>query len=260
MMRHFWKFYGLYSREVSRFFLVPLQTIVTPGFTSFLYLVIFGITIGHMVNVRDNIPYLVFLIPGIILMSLIRGAFENASSSIMIAKYTNEFQDLKTSPLSAHHIIFAKSLSSVTRGLCVTLINLAIGYALYYASSGQWVNLAHPFLFIFMCLFLAFIFSNLGIAFACFAKSYDHVSGFNMLVLMPMIYLGGVFYDIERLPDLWKNISAYNPIVYMMEALRFAFFDFYKTSFALSFFVTFISFIISYFLAYYGVSRTKNYL
>ena len=258
MVKSLWKFYGIYTKEVARFLTVPLQTLITPLLTSFLYLLIFGITMGKMMTTHSGHPYFVFLLPGIILLCLIRSTYENASGSIMIAKYTNEFQDLLTSPLSMHHIILAKSAASITRGFVVALLTLLMGYILFYTSTNSFILFAHPLLFLLMCFLIGFIFSNIGITFSILAKTYDHISGFNMLILTPLTYLGGVFYDINNLPSVWKTLSLYNPIVYMMEGLRFTFFNTSQTSFITSFLITILSCIVSYLLACYSIIKTKN--
>lgn len=258
MTKGYWKFYGLYTKEVFRFLKVPIQTLITPLFTSFLYLLIFGITLGKVIQTTGPVSYFIFLLPGVILLSVIRSAYENAAGAIMISKYTNEFQDLITSPFSIHTIILAKSLASITRGIFISVMTLAVGYALYFSFSGSLIYFAHPIMFVFMCCIIGFIFSNIGVAFAILARTYDHISGFNMLILTPLIYLGGVFYDVANLPSFWKVVSLYNPIVYMMDALRYTFFNTCESSFMTSFLITVASFVLSYLLAWYSLVRTKN--
>ena len=130
-MTYLKKLLGLMKKECRRYLQVPLQTIGTPIISSALYFLIFGVSLQAMIRSGSEVPYLVFLIPGLVAMNMVKNAFENSTSSLTGAKYVNELQDLRTSPLSRQQIIWAKSLASLSRGFCVGLLTFIVG-AIFY--------------------------------------------------------------------------------------------------------------------------------
>ena len=215
------QFYTLIRREVLRFLKVIAQTIVTPLVSSGLYLMIFGVSLGSQIELKNGLPYLAFLIPGLVMMGCLNNAFQNSSSSIISSKFSGDLEDFKASPLKPVQIISALSVAAMLRGLLVGLITFMVGEVAYYSVYSELLPVSHPAL---MALFLALgsmTFANLGICVAFWAKTFDQMSAVGGFILLPLIYLGGVFFSVEHLPSFWKSVSLYNPLLYMINGVRY---------------------------------------
>jgi ABC-2 type transport system permease protein len=211
----------LLRREVHRFFKVLVQTVVTPFISSFLYLMVFGITLGSSVEAQKGFSYLAFLIPGLCMMGLMNNAFQNSSSSITIGKFTGELEDLKVLPLGHHQIIWAMALASVVRGTLVGLITFFVGSGFHYYQYGEWLGVAHPGVLLFFVLVGGLTFGMLGITTAFWAKTFDQLSAVSAFVLLPLTYLGGVFISIDHLHPFWQGIAKLNPLLYLINGVRY---------------------------------------
>lgn len=214
-------FWTLFRREIARFVKVVAQTVITPIVTSMLYLMIFGVSLGKEISLESGLPYLAFLIPGLVMMSCLNNAFQNSSSSIIAAKFSGDLEDLKASPLSMSQIIWALNLAALVRGLIVGCITLMVGQICYYVNFSQFLPIAHPLLLLIFLVFGALTFSSIGICVAFWAKTFDQMSAVGGFVLLPLIYLGGVFFSVDHLPSFWKTVSMYNPLLYMINGVRF---------------------------------------
>lgn len=251
---------GLFKREVDRFFKVPLQTLGAPIINSFLYLLIFGVSLGHSITLNQNIPYLAFLIPGLIAMSVIKNAFDNATSSIMGQKYVNELQDHRTAPLSLQQLCIARSLASLVRGLLVGLITYLVGQCFYLFFKGHFLPIHDPWIFIYFVLFGGLAFGSLGIAIGMWSKSFEHVGAVSMLVLLPLIYLGGVFFSLDEAHTFWQTLSHFNPLYYMINGIRYGMLGASDIHPPLAGAVTFAFFLLCYALALFSLRSGKNYI
>jgi ABC-2 type transport system permease protein len=214
-------FLTLLRREIARFVKVIAQTVVTPIVTSTLYLMIFGVSLGQQIHIEGQIPYLAFLIPGLVMMSCLNNAFQNSSSSIIAAKFSGDLEDLKASPLSMMQIIWALNLAALLRGLMVGTITFLVGEAAYLFTFHELLPIAHPFLLVLFLMLGALTFASIGICVAFWAKTFDQMSAVGGFVLLPLIYLGGVFFSVDHLPPFWRAISMYNPLLYMINGVRF---------------------------------------
>jgi ABC-2 type transport system permease protein len=259
-MNKFTQLMGLYNREVARFLKVPLQTVGAPIINSLLYLLIFGVSLGHSIQLESNIPYLAFLIPGLIAMSMIKNSFDNATSAIMGQKYVNELQDLRVAPLSYQQLIAAKSLSSLTRGLFVGLITYIVGQVFYVIQMGHFLPVEDPVIFLYFSLFGGLAFGNLGIAIGMWSKSFEHVGAVSMLILLPLIYLGGVFFSLEGLHSFWQSLSHFNPLFFMINGIRYGMLGHTDIHLGVASLVTFGFFLLCYFLAYLSLRNGSNYI
>ncbi len=221
-MNLFWvPFYSLLFREVKRFMRVASQTLLTPIVSSTLYLMIFGVSLGSQIKVQGDVPYLLFLIPGLVMMGCLNNAFQNSSSSIISSKFAGDLEDLKASPLTPNQILMALGLAAVVRGLVVALITFVVGEVSYYFTYGEWFGVVHPFwLFLFLVLG-GLSFANIGIVAAFWAKSFDQISAIGGFLLVPLIYLGGVFFSVDLLPPFWKQVALMNPLLYVINGVRF---------------------------------------
>lgn len=214
-------FLMLLRREIHRFIKVLVQTVVTPFISSFLYLMVFGITLGANVEPQKGHTYLAFLIPGLCMMGLINNAFQNSSSSVTIGKFTGELEDLKVLPLSHHQIIWAMSLAAVVRGSIVAVITYVVGSGFHYYQYGQLLSVANPGYLAFFVIAGGLLFGMLGISTAFWAKTFDQLSAVSAFVLLPLTYLGGVFISIDHLHPFWQGIAKLNPLLYLINGVRY---------------------------------------
>lgn len=211
----------LFKKEVKRFLKVMMQTIVTPFMSSFLYLLVFGVSLGAKMNDMYAVSYLAFLIPGLMMMGLMNNAFQNSSSSIAVMKFSGDLEDIRVTPLSSHHILVAMGLGSVIRGLTVAIVTYLVGVVFYYLQFGELLGISHPLVLSYFVLVGGFIFGLLGICAGFWAKSVEHVAAFTNFILLPLLYLGGVFVSIESLPSWAKTLSSYNPVLYLINGMRY---------------------------------------
>lgn len=207
----------LFKRETNRFMKVYLQTLFAPVFSNLLYFAIFGLSLYKAVPDVNGITYLQFLVPGLIAMGIINNAFQNPSSSLIIMKYQGLIQNLLTIPLKRSEIMLAFVFSAVLRGLLVGFMT--------YLTAIIFVELPyHSFLIITLAaLIIALFFSFLGLLVGIWAKEFDRNAFVQNFVLTPLTFLGGVFYSLDRLPQIAQNISMANPIVYLIDLLRYGF-------------------------------------
>ncbi|MDY2947428.1 MAG: ABC transporter permease [Mannheimia varigena] len=210
-------FYTLACKECRRILRIWRQTLVPPVITTTLYFLIFGKLIGGRIGEMNGVGYMEFIAPGLIMMTAITASYVNTASSFFLSKFTRDFEELLISPLSTHNIIWGYVLGSILRaGLAALLVMLV---AMVFVSFD-----IHSFAIINLTLFLTIVaFALGGLINAVFAKSFDDVGLIPTFVLTPLTYLGGVFYSISLLPEFWQTVSKFNPIVYMINGLRYGF-------------------------------------
>lgn len=218
---HIYPFYSLLRREISRFMKVVVQTVLMPFMTASLYLMIFGVSLGNQITLQSGITYLAFLIPGLVMMGCLNNAFQNSSSSIIISKFSGDLEDLKAAPLSALQIIWALCLAALFRGLVVGGVTYLVGELAHYFMHGQFLGVAHPFALAAFLVIGSLIFASVGISVAFWSRSFDQLSAISGFILLPLIYLGGVFFSVEHLPGFWKDVSYYNPLLYLINGVRY---------------------------------------
>jgi ABC-2 type transport system permease protein len=214
-------FLSLLHREIMRFMKVVVQTVITPFVSAALYLMIFGVSLGERIVHKDQLPYMAFLIPGLVMMGCLNNSFQNSSSSIISSKFSGDLEDLKVSPLSSTQIILALSTAALLRGLMVGAVTFAVGELAYYWMYSQPLAVAHPLALVTFLVIGCLSFACFGIMVAFWAKSFDQLSAITGFVLMPLIYLGGVFFSVEHLPPFWRSISMGNPLLYMINGVRY---------------------------------------
>lgn len=248
-------FWVLYRREISRFMKVAVQTVFAPIVSSALYLLIFGVSLGENINLQNGFSYLVFLIPGIITMSALNNSFQNTSSSIVVGKFGGELEDLRVAPLGISSIIWAMALGGLTRGLLVGFITFLVGEGFYFFNTGAFLAVMHPMLLILFLIFGCLTFSFLGIAVAFWANSFDQLSAISSFVLLPLIYLGGVFFSLSSLHSFWQTLSKFNPLLYFINGVRFGFLGFSDIDFRICLIVSVISLALFYIISYRILSK-----
>ena len=214
-------FLMLLSREIQRFFKVIAQTVFIPVINSFIYLLIFGVSLGRYIQVMEGVSYLEFLIPGLVMMGCMNNGYQNGSSSLLSMKFGGEIIDIKASPLTVQHIIWAMSIGGLCRGLTVGFVIFLSGELFHYIYEGSFLIPTHPFYFILFCVIGGLAFTKLGITVAFFGKTFDHVSAIGGFIIAPLIMLGGVFFSLDNLSPFWIKVSSFNPLLYFINGVRY---------------------------------------
>jgi len=217
---------ALFYKEVLRFWKVSFQTIAAPVLTAVLYLLIFGHVLEDRVQVYEGVNYTAFLIPGLVMMSVLQNAFANSSSSLVQSKIMGNLVFLLLTPLSHWSWYFAYVLSAVLRGVVVGLGVLLATAVFVWQSSVLNMSLwpAQPLWVLIFALLGAAMLGTLGLIAGLWADKFDQMAAFQNFVIMPMTFLSGVFYSIHSLPDFWQRVSHLNPFFYMIDGFRYGFF------------------------------------
>jgi ABC-2 type transport system permease protein len=203
-------------REIVRIMRIWTQTLIPPAITMTLYFVIFGKLIGSRIGtIQGGFSYMQYIVPGLVMMSIITNSYGNISSSFFGAKFSRAVEEMLVSPMPNWVILLGYVTGAVTRGLVVGVLVLLI--ALFFTS----LHVAHPLITFFSVLLGATIFSLAGFVNAVYAKKFDDIALVPTFVLTPLTYLGGVFYSVNMLGEPWQAISRANPILYMVNAFRF---------------------------------------
>lgn len=209
-------FKALVGREIQRFLSVFGQTILPPVVSSFLYIFIFGFSIGRSLQQAGGVSYLEFLIPGLVMMYLIEGSYGNTSSSLFVSRWANHIQEILVTPLSYLEMVVAFLIGGLVRslltGLGVYLVSLIfVRFPVY--------NLA---LAIYFVVFVSLGFASVGILVGLISEEFEHISMWTTFVIEPLIFFGGVFHSLDMVPPLLRVITIANPIFYMVNGLRYA--------------------------------------
>jgi ABC-2 type transport system permease protein len=208
----------LLYKEVLRFWKVSFQTVAAPILTALLYLLIFGHVLEGRVKVYDRIEYTAFLVPGLVMMSVLQNAFANSSSSLIQSKITGNLVFVLLTPLSHWSWFLAYVGASVARGL---MVGLGVFIVTVWFTH---VGFAAPVWIIVFALLGAGMLGALGLIAGLWAEKFDQMAAFQNFVIMPMTFLSGVFYSIHSLPEFWQRVSHLNPFFYMIDGFRYGFF------------------------------------
>ncbi len=210
----FVSFYTLLKKEVLRFLSVSLQTILAPVVTGSLYLLIFGVSLGGKVNFNENFTYIQFIVPGLILQGVMSNSFQNTSSSLFFSRYIGNIVDILVTPITPTQFIAAYTLAAILRGV---VVGLAIFLISLFFTGLPWVNPGLAILFLFLS---SFLFAQFGFITAILSKDFDTLSMFSNFLILPLIYLGGMFYPVSHLPPFWNHLSRLNPLFYLIDGFR----------------------------------------
>jgi ABC-2 type transport system permease protein len=223
------RFFTLWRRELNRFMKIKRQTVGAPLLETFLYISVFGAALGTRIDELHGFDYVVFVIPGLIMMAWAMNSFSNNASSILQQKFQGAIQDQLSSPASPTELLFAFSLGGFMRGMLVALLTLT--------ASAFLVDLPveHVFLLIPSLFLVGFFFAQLGVLIGVRAEQFDDVALAQQFVLTPLIFLGGVFYSASLLPEPFQTLTHFNPVYYMISLVRYGFLGYSETSIALSF-------------------------
>jgi ABC-2 type transport system permease protein len=209
---------ALLYKEVLRFWKVSFQTVAAPVLTAVLYMLIFGHVLQDHVKVYDKVQYTAFLVPGLVMMSVLQNAFANSSSSLIQSKITGNLVFVLLTPLSHRSWFAAYVGASMARGLAVGL-----GVFIVTALFGQ-PGFAQPQWIVIFALLGAAMLGALGVIAGLWAEKFDQMAAFQNFIIMPMTFLSGVFYSIHSLPEVWQRVSHLNPFFYMIDGFRYGFF------------------------------------
>lgn len=207
----------LVMREIMRFLKVAGQTIIAPVITTLLFFTVFALALGGVVRETGDLPFLVFLAPGLVMMGLAQNAFQNTSSSLVIAKVHGTIDDILMSPLSPAELATGYILGGVARGLAVGLVTLLC--MLPFVNPG----LHSLFWVVFHGVAGAAMMAMLGMVAGIWADKFDKVAAFTNFVVTPLTFLSGTFYSIDRLPPEWQVLALFNPFFYMIDGFRYGF-------------------------------------
>ncbi len=225
-------FTTLLQKEILRFWRVASQTLLTPIITASLYLFVFGATLGERLSVLEGFSYAQFVIPGLILMGVINNSFANTSSSLFMSRYLGGIVDLLVTPVSPPQFILAYTIAAMLRGCLVGSVVLLISTLF---ADLPWSS---PLLAVLMAMMASFLFAQFGLIAAIFAHNFDTLSMYSNFLILPLIYLGGVFYPISILPEPWEQFSYLNPLFYLIDGFRHAILGVGDTSYFLAFAVS----------------------
>jgi ABC-2 type transport system permease protein len=208
-------FRTIVRKEITRILRIWGQTIVPPAITMTLYFVIFGNLIGSRIGEMGGFDYMQFIVPGLVMMSVISNSYGNMVSSFFGAKFGKHIEELLISPLPNWVILFGYVTGAVARGMMVGAVVLLV--SLFFTR----IEIQHPWITLSVLILTAVVFAMAGMVNAIFARKFDDIAIIPTFILTPLTYLGGVFYSIKLLPEFWQNVSAFNPILYMVNGFRF---------------------------------------
>lgn len=205
----------LFRREIERFIAVYRQTVLPGMISSGLYILVFGFTLERRINTIEDVPYTLFIIPGLIMMNTLTNATANTSSSILQMKLLQQLPDILTAPLSSFEISVAFILGGTVRGLVNGILVLLLGVLL------TGMTVVSPIATILFLTIVSFAFASIGLLLGQLADTWDQLSMLQNFFLTPLSFLGGIFYSIKMLPDWAQSLSFFNPVYYMINGVRY---------------------------------------
>lgn len=245
-------FITILTKEIRRFSRIWLQTLLPPAITIALYFIIFGTLMGSRIGQMSGFDYIDFVIPGLIMMSVITNSYSNVVSSFFGAKFQRSIEELLVSPVPNYIILSGFILGGVARGLAVGFIVTCL--SLFFSD----LQVAHLLVTIAIIFLTAVLFSLAGFINAVFANNFDDISIIPTFVLTPLTYLGGVFYSVSMLPDFWQGVSLANPILYMVSTFRYGLLGISDTSVVWSFMMVIVFCVVMFGYALYLLGRGKK--
>ncbi len=206
-----------YAKEVKRFYKVGFQTLVAPVVTTLLFLAIFTLALGRTLAELGGVPFEQFLAPGLIMMAIIQNSFSNTTSSLMISKIQGNIVDMLMPPISPGELTSGFVLGGATRGLAVALF-VGVVMSLFVP-----LRIHDAGMIVFHAVSASLMLSLIGLITAVWADKFDQIASITNFVIMPLSFLSGTFYSIERLPPMWQDIALINPFFYMIDGFRYGF-------------------------------------
>lgn len=209
---------AIYKFEMARTFRTPLQSIVSPVISTSLYFVVFGAAIGPRMQEIDGVPYGAFIVPGLIMLSLLTQSIANASFAIYFPKFTGTIYELLSAPVAWWEAVIAYVGAAATKSILLGLIILAT--ATFFVP----LRIEHPAMMLFFLVLTAATFSLFGFIIGIWADGFERLQVVPLLVVTPLAFLGGSFYSIDMLPPFWRTVTLFNPVVYLISGFRWSFY------------------------------------
>lgn len=209
------QFRTLVKREILRFVRRPYNTFLPPIITNSLYFAVFGVILGNRIGEIAGVSYLQFVLPGLVVLGAISDSFENASFSIFHGRWNEYINAITVSPMSDINKVTAYVASSAVRGIITALLIIAVGWI--FTS----VPASNPLYLVAFVLVITTLFGGLGVICGLWASDFDYLTVMNQFILRPLVFFGAVFYSLEILPAFWRNVSLLNPMVYMVNGVRY---------------------------------------
>jgi ABC-2 type transport system permease protein len=209
--------FALGSREVLRVLKLWTQTIVAPVVASFLFILVFGLSLSGRIRQVDGVDYRVFIVPGLITMAMVQAAYSNNASSVFQARFDRYLNDVLASPMRNWEINVGLSLGGIVRALLIGFSLLALAIPI------TGVPIRQPLVLLSAVALGLTLFASLGVVVGIYAKSWDHAGFVQNILIVPLSFLGGVFYSVDTLPSPWREVSHANPIFYLVQAVRYGF-------------------------------------
>ena len=240
---------AIYVFEMARTFRTLLQSIVTPVISTSLYFVVFGAAIGSRITDIDGVSYGAFIVPGLIMLSLLTQSISNASFGIFFPKFTGTIYEILSAPVSYIEIVISYVGAAATKSVILGLIMLA--------TAGLFVPLevAHPLWMVAFLVLTAFTFSLFGFILGIWAEGFEKLQLVPFLIITPLIFLGGSFYSVEMLPPFWQTVTLFNPVVYLISCFRWSFYGSADVSVGLSLAMT-VLFLVLCLTAVWWIFKT----
>ncbi|MBC1361057.1 ABC transporter permease [Listeria welshimeri] len=243
---------SLAAKETNRYMRIWVQTLVPPVITTSLYFIIFGKMIGNRIGEMNGFSYMEYIVPGLIMMSVITSSYSNVSSSFFSQKFQKNIEEILVAPVPTHIIIWGFLIGGIGRSVLVGTLVTIISMVFVPLHIHSWV------FGIITLLMTAILFSLAGLINGIFARSFDDVSIVPTFVLQPLTYLGGVFYAISMLPPIWQAISKVNPIVYMISGFRYGFLGVSDVSIWVSMSILVLFSVILYSICWYLINKGRG--
>ncbi|WMY95816.1 MAG: ABC transporter permease [Arsenophonus sp.] len=242
----------IWIKEITRFARIWVQTLLPPVITMSLYFIIFGSLIGSRIGEMDGVNYMQFIVPGLIMMSVITNAYSNVCSSFFGAKFQKSIEELLVAPVPTHILIIGFIGGGVARGILVGILVTVVSLFFVPLHIYSW------FVVIITVVITAILFSLAGLLNAIFAKTFDDISIIPTFVLTPLTYLGGVFYSLSLLAEFWQMVSKLNPIVYMISGLRYGFLGMSDVKLSITLLMLTIFIVILYTVTWYLIEKGQG--
>ena len=218
MKFNYYGFKAIYVHEMNRFIRTVGQSILSPVISTSLYFVVFGSVIGGYIEKIDGVSYGSFIVPGLLMLTLLTQSLSNSSFGIYMPKFSGSIYEILAAPISSFEIVIGFVGASATKSLIVGSIILIT--ATFFAE----VRIDHPFVMVFLLVLTCLTFSLFGFLIGILSENFEQLQVIPLIVVTPLVFLGGSLYSIEMLPEFWQQISYFNPVVYLINGMRWAFY------------------------------------
>jgi ABC-2 type transport system permease protein len=209
----------IYQKEMARFFRTIIESLISPVISTSLYFVVFGAAIGSKIETVDGVTYGAFIVPGLIMLTVITQSVSNASFAINFPKFIGTIYELLSAPVSYLEIVIGYVGAAASKSILIGLVILLTAYLFVD------LPIAHPIAMFALLVLTSVSFSLFGFIIGIWAKDFQQLQLIPLLVLTPLIFLGGSFYSVDMLPGIWRTVALFNPVVYLMSVFRWSFFD-----------------------------------